>query len=149
MFDQLEGKSLKMWHLHGVNAYEDIVRKYDRGGFMVAGGSTIGLRTLSIGWVLGYRQFHVFGMDCSFEEHDTRHAGVHYGKAPKQILDVRCGGKWYRTSPALIYAARNFINTLNALHEAHPGEFTFDFYGDGLLTQMLRVGTGQISEIKE
>ena len=146
MLDQLQGYGVKLWHLHGVNAYEEIIRKYDKGGFMVAGGSTIGLRTLSIGWVLGYRHFHVFGMDCSFEEGDIRHAGEHYGKPPKQILDVRCGGKWYRTSAALIYAARNFINTLNALHEAHSGKFTFDFYGDGLLTQMLRVGTEQLQQ---
>jgi hypothetical protein len=85
-------------------------------------------------------------MDCCFTPDDQRHAGAHCGKPPKQILDVRANGKWFRSSGALIYAARNFINTLNDMSAMRPGEFEFFFYGDGLLKNMLEEGMRQQSE---
>lgn len=143
MLDQLAGFDVRLWHLDSADGeYVEVLREFaKRAGradaFMLGGGSTIGLRAISVAWALGYRHFHVFGMDCCFEPGDVRHAGEHYGKPPKQILDVRVNGRWFRTSAALIYAAKNFINTLNDMAALRPGEFEFFFYGDGMLENML------------
>jgi hypothetical protein len=85
-------------------------------------------------------------MDCSFTADDQRHAGEHCGKPPKQIIDVRCNGKWFRSSAALIHAARNFVNTLNETTALRPGEFEYFFHGEGLLKNMLEVGMRQQPE---
>jgi hypothetical protein len=141
-FAQIPPEQVRLWHVHG-NGYDHIIHEVEPHAFTVAGGSTIGLRALSIGWVLGYRTFHVFGMDCSFTADDQRHAGEHCGKPPKQIIDVRCNGKWFRSSGALIHAARNFITTLNEMTALRPGEFEYFFHGDGLLKNMLEEGLRQ------
>lgn len=51
-----------LWnHLNAMNVIE-------KGEVFIAGGSTVGLNALSVAYILGYRNLHLYGFDSSYEE---------------------------------------------------------------------------------
>jgi len=103
---------------------------------MVAGGCTIGLRWVNLGYLLGYRSFHLHGLDSSFRG-DKTHA----------YADRRCGA-WVDENALEICGRRTSLNFLQqvtdcaAMIELFTGptvEATeLHVYGDGLLQDCWR-----------
>jgi uncharacterized Rossmann fold enzyme len=94
------GNELILWHaasmaLDGVPGITHIV----------GGGSTTATRAIFLAYGLGYRNFHLFGLDSSYEGekcHAYKQAGYDI------ILDVHCGDKTFRSSPQMIAQAEDF-----------------------------------------
>lgn len=126
------GADIKLWHLDEGAEIRDFLHGLDESGAYVGGGGSIGHRALGVAYCLGYRNFHIFGMDCSFT--DKTHAGEHFGRAPSR-LNVRCGERTFSTSLVLVEYARQFIQCVNAW-----GDCTFHIHGDGLLQAMITEG---------
>jgi len=130
VWENLQGKNVYLWHLDNGDETMEWLEENDPLSFCIGGGSTAGLRAFEIGMVLGYRKFHVFGMDCSFK--GKQWAGGHTGN-PQMVVKVRleeCGEE-YETSGLMIQAAREMV----AMKERRALNVTF--YGDGLLRAML------------
>ena len=125
--------NLTLWHM--CNGQESLrtIDELEPDQFMVHGGGNAGLRAIAVAYVMGYRQFTIYGMDCSYKD-DKQWAGPHAGKL-KDVIEVVCEGKKYKTSPVLVTYARHFLETMD---NAPGAQFTI--VGDGLLYAMLRAG---------
>ena len=111
---------------------------------MIPGGGSVGLRTITLLYFLGFRNFVVHGMDCSFDGSE-QHAGAHSGKVQTTIeVNPACkiGGetarsdKWFKTSPVLVSYANHMLKDLRI--GRYPA-CNFYWYGDGLFQEMLRL----------
>lgn len=94
------GNELILWHAASM-CLDDIPGITD----IVGGGSTTATRALYLAYGLGYRTFHLFGMDSSYEG-DRCHAYEQHGY--DTVLDVACGDEAFRASPQLIAQAEDF-----------------------------------------
>jgi uncharacterized Rossmann fold enzyme len=60
VFEALEGFDVTLW-LNDMDGVEP-----PNGELLICGGSTVGLKTMCIGCVIGFREIHLFGMDSSY-----------------------------------------------------------------------------------
>lgn len=129
LFKHLEGFNTKLWHIFNVD--EDGQRILPPGEWALTGGIGAGLRAFVLARFLGFKEFHVFGMDGS-EGETGKHAGEHPSQAQTYCLTEYEGVK-YRTTPAFLEAARTTWHELDQLPDV-----TAKFYGDGLVQAMSR-----------
>lgn len=122
----------RLWHLDEGDEIRAFLQEIGEVGAWVPGGGSIGHRALGVAYCLGYRTFHIFGMDCSFT--DRTHAGEHHGREPNRI-SVKCGDDTFSTSYVLVEYARQMIQCVNAWTDCE-----FHFHGDGLLQAMIKEG---------
>jgi len=128
VFDALEGYNVKIWHLFGNELMQDLPAYYPRGHWILTGGGNIGLRGMVLARFFGFRDIHIFGMDCSFRA--TAHAGDHPNEAKKR-LKVRCGKRIYETNGAFLEYAKQFFHEAEKLPDCH-----LTLHGVGLLQNM-------------
>lgn len=96
------GSSLVCWHGGGeaMTAIKGHTFKH-----VVGGGSTAATRAMILAYGLGYRKFHLFGMDSSYDG-DVGHA---YSQPDYlNFLDVTCGNEVFKSSPQLLGQAEDF-----------------------------------------
>lgn len=155
VIDRLVSHDLTLWHLYnGPESFEIRDIKSEETAAMIPGGGSVGLRTLTLLYFLGYRNFIVHGMDCSFEGNE-QHAGAHSGKVQKTIeVHPACkigyktikSERWYKTSPVLVSYANQMLKDLRI------GRFpacNFYWYGDGLFQEMLRLQNMQMQALND
>lgn len=153
VIDTLAGYDLTLWHLfNGEESFEIRNIRSEETAAMIPGGGSVGLRTITLLYFLGFRQFIVHGMDCSFADGE-QHAGSHTGKVQKVIpvqpaVDV--GGesvrsdRWFDTSPVLVTYANHMLKDLRT--GRYP-DCHFYWYGDGLFQEMLRLQNMELQAI--
>ena len=137
-FDKLQNNDVSVFHIYNTESSAQWVAENDPDSWLLTGGVTIGNRLLGLLYYMGYRNTHVFGMDCSFGIEGERHAGPHTGKTQKMIK-VRCGDIWFDTSPQMVTAARDMIEMVGTLN---PIGYDVTFHGNGLLQAMIAQATG-------
>lgn len=118
------GSSLVCWHGGGeaMTAIKGHIFKH-----VVGGGSTGATRAIVLAYGLGFRKFHLFGMDSSYDG-EVGHA---YEQADyANFLDVTCGDQTFKSSPQLLGQAEDFKTILPDLIRA-ACEVTV--HGNGLL----------------
>ena len=128
---KLKGHKVSLWHLHNGPETDIWLKANDPHTPPVGGGTTVGSRALQVANLMGYERFHLFGMDCSYESAQKRHAGEHLGKEQK-ALTVICGDKTFLSSPQMIEAARETLVMI------HNNEIWMYFHGEGLQQEMVR-----------
>lgn len=123
----------------------------DPGSLLICGGSGVGARAIHLFYACGKRSFSLYGMDSSFApERGEQHAGQHTGKLHHEWR-VQVGGRWFRSSAALVYMARSVMSSRDMLERlsAEAGEpciegttdhVEFFMHGDGLLQAMALEG---------
>jgi hypothetical protein len=132
-WQRLKEHDVELWHLiNGEDGVVEWVTKHHPAGLgsLIGGGSTVGQRAFNVGAALGYHKFNVFGMDCSFWH--NRHAGPHTGQQQPEIK-IPCGGRIFKTTPQLLQSARELAEFLVTTTDVEA-----EFYGDGLLQEMVR-----------
>jgi uncharacterized Rossmann fold enzyme len=122
------GKRLVCWHPHSETCIDEIGEN-PKGQTMVSGGSTVGLNAISLAYILGHRQFLLFGFDSSYDENE-HHAYPQALNDGELILDTEACGQKFRASPWMIQQAEQFINLARQLVTLGC-ELTV--YGKGLL----------------
>jgi hypothetical protein len=65
----------------------------------VSGKGTVGITSIALAYTLGFREFHLYGMDSSFEE--THHAYEQKQNDSDKIIDYAINGRLYKTTPEL------------------------------------------------
>lgn len=135
--DKLDGFNVALWH--SFNGAESLIAmEFDRAAGnglhrMIIGGGSVGLRAISLLYYLGYRRFEIHGMDCgSPYETAQMYAVEHLGKA-KPLVRVKCGQRWFTTSPVFIIYARYFRKQMVWCSDA-----SFSLHGDGMLQEMVK-----------
>lgn len=136
LFALLPRDQVYLWHALGPDSDEDIaaITAVEPDGMMLCGGSSAGARAIVVCYVLGFRSFAFFGMDCGYSKDGSTWAGYHTG-LPHQKVEVECNGRTFITSPAMINAANEIWDCLfNKLHTENPLSF-----GDNLFTERLKL----------
>ncbi len=139
--DKLKGHNVTLWHLANGDESNRILDELEPNGFLIGGGGSAGLRAICVMYAMGFRKFILHGMDCSFDEDSKeQHAGPHGGKV-QHLLRVKAGERWFWTSTVLVSYAQQFLDMLKLMMAAprRVDRPAFDFHGDGLLQEMLRV----------
>lgn len=127
-FANVEGHKLVVWNLYTYQDGDDAFFKQVHGpeAYSLDVGCSVGNAAMVVAGCLGYRNFHVFGMDCSTKG-GRRHAAEHHG--PYQFpCGVTLNGRRFDTTPQMIAAAQDFITLI-----ARMGGPNFTIHGDGLL----------------
>lgn len=137
LFARVEGQRVRLWHI----ADSDHIEKFSAIGespqHIIGGGGSVGLRSIPLLYAMGYRDFSIFGMDCSFaDEGQTQWAGKHAGKR-QDLCEVMCGDRKFISSPVLLTYATGFMELVQQRQD-----IVIRVYGDGLLQAMLRMYYG-------
>jgi uncharacterized Rossmann fold enzyme len=142
LIDKLKDFDLSLWHLcNGQDSFrimEEI--ESEKNQVLITGGGSVGLRSIALAYAMGYREFHIYGMDCSFssDEEPKQWAGPHKGKKQK-VIDIKTEtDRWFKTSPVLVTYARHFFDTVQRAPDA-----SFYLAGDGLLQEMGKISMQQ------
>jgi uncharacterized Rossmann fold enzyme len=118
MFDHLKDRNVMVWNSFGIVAESE----YYKGHYAIGGGSTSGLRAITVGYVLGFRNFVLYGMDsCLAEDKLTKRFT---GEKAGQVIDVIVGDKTFYCNGAMAQQAQEvqeLMNTLEGIHIAVKG----------------------------
>jgi hypothetical protein len=101
--------------------------------FTIGGGATVALKTMFMGYILGYRTFHFFGLDSSYAG-DAHHAYEQKWNDGETVT-IRTGDREFRCSPWMAKQAREFTEQVDKLQKLGC---EFYLYGDGLLPHAMR-----------
>lgn len=96
----------------------------------IGGGSTVGLKALSLFWVLGYREFHLYGYDSSYQN-ASHHAYAQPGNDGEKLITVEVGGIKFTTAPWMATQATEFREL--ASYMINVQKCTITVHGYGLL----------------
>ncbi len=99
------------------------------GKLLIGGGSTVGLKAMSIAHVKGYRKQRLFGMDSSYQNTDG-HAYPQSMNDADRIADVWCEGEMFRAAPWMVRQVSDFQELAPKLAEEGA---EIAVYGEGLL----------------
>lgn len=126
MFNALQDHKIILWHSFGVEAEQ----AYYKGHASIGGGSTSGMRAITIGYILGYRKFKLFGMDsCLAADKLTKRFT---GEQAGQVVGVQVGEREFFCNGAMAQQANEF----QELYSTYPG-ISIESIGDGLLTAII------------
>jgi hypothetical protein len=134
LFDKLGPEAdIALWHVASMSQAASLVDKLgENPGNVITGGGSVGLRSISLLYAMGYRRFSIHGMDCSFrDEGEMQHAGKHAGKK-QGIVSHRCGDRVFSTSNTLRSYATDFIETIQRVND-----LDIKLNGNGLLQAMV------------
>jgi hypothetical protein len=126
VFEKLDGHDVVMWHAEQGVGEDKILGDVLR----ISGGCTVSLRCINLGYTLGFRDFHIYGLDSSF-------SGAHHAYKQDEredILDVYCKGRKFTTTIALAAQAQDFQN----LYKRFGYLFKLSVHGDGLIPHMFK-----------
>ncbi len=121
VFDHLADKRVVLWH--SWSRAEEC--KAHEGKFSIGGGTTSGLRSINVGYVMGFRKFTLYGLDsCLDSSGNKRFDGSKSGKT----IDVICGGRKFLCNYAMAQQAQDFWQ----IYDVMP-DITIEAKGDGLI----------------
>ena len=113
---------------------------------MVSGGSTIGMRCLNLGVLMGYRTFHLFGFDSSWIDSQTHHA---YNQPENDTDDsyiVAIGeGEMKKEFRVATWMARQYEDFKEWL-KFHGADYKIIVYGEGLIPHYCRMYSSQVEQ---
>lgn len=127
--DQLKGYNVKLWHIFAND--EEAQRVLPRGEWAITGGSSVGLRCMTLARFLGYTDLHIFGMDGSFSNdgtHTTKHPN-----SPSEKFETEYEGVKYLTTPSVLFCAKETWKELDQMQDVKA-----TFYGEGLVQAMAK-----------
>lgn len=137
VFDYLSDQNVILWHLLAPSAAKTL-----KGKLMIGGGSTSGSRGIVLGWMMGFRTFHLFGFDsCLQGDGDNklrkitgeRWGGKNENGKIERILELVCEGKTYYADPAMAAQATEIQDVVKMLEGSR-----FKAYGKGLIQTIFK-----------
>jgi len=142
VFDYLEDQHVIVWHLLANSSAELL-----KGKLQIGGGSTSGSRGIVLGWMMGFRKFHLFGFDSCLQgegENKLRKiTGERWGGKRKdgkveKILELVCEGKTYYADPAMAAQATEIQDVIRMLEGS-----MFKAYGKGLIQTIFKTNAAR------
>ena len=129
MFDNLEGHNVTIWHpyvMKGQNRPKNVM--------LVGGGTTSGLRAISLFYVMGWRHFALFGYDSCNQGDKLRinGSGLKDGDVLNEIR-IEEDGETFYANPSMALQAEHFQTYYDYLPDA-----TFTGYGHGLIQAIIK-----------
>lgn len=134
VYDKLLGAGCTVyrWNSSSIPGGEELLGEIEPDYLIIGGGSTMGLRWLTLGYTLGFRKFHLHGLDSSFRLNHDR------GRASHAYPDHQDEKDWISfdglpTRPNFIGQVADFIGWMDRLQLRDVEPVSIQVYGDGLL----------------
>lgn len=127
-FDHLKGHKVIRWHCWGSEDEHEACGKQ----MFVGGGTTSGLRAINFGYIQGFRQFHLYGLDSCLGERKEKRWNTEPLPKAVETIDIRCGDRIFTCNMAMAAQANEFQN----IYDVMP-DITVRSFGDGLITWIL------------
>lgn len=129
MFNHLEGCKVTIWHPYITKGQKHPPKK-----MVIGGGTTSGLRAISLFYTMGYRHFALFGFDSCLENGTLRVNGDGV-KEGDSIHEVRIDpeGETFYCNLAMMLQAEHFQDYFAAIPDAN-----FYPYGHGLIQAIIK-----------
>lgn len=129
MFDNLDGYQVTLWH-----PYVKKGQDRPKNCMLIGGGTTSGLRAISLFYVLGYRQFELFGFD-SCNDGDLLRVNGEGLKEGDKLIEVKIDpqGETFYCNTAMALQAEHFQTYYDYLPDA-----TFNAHGRGLIQAIIK-----------
>ena len=129
VFDKLlnAGCRVYRWNCSSIPGGEALLDEIERDWLLIGGGSTMGLRWITLGYGIGFRNFHLHGFDSSFREKSS-HAYPDHQDAKEWI-----GFEGFQTRANFIGQLVDFLGWLERLKEDDVDPVKITVHGDGLL----------------
>jgi hypothetical protein len=83
---------------------------------MIGGGATVVMSLLYLGRMLGYKKFHLFGVDSSYNEGE-HHAYNQSANDGERIIEVIVHGQRFMCAPWMVGQAKDFQEQARRLVE--------------------------------
>lgn len=138
VFDKLlaAGCRVYRWNCSSIPGAEKLLDQIEPGHLIVGGGSTMGLRWLTLGYTMGFRRFRLHGMDSSFRVAEGSRSSHAYP-------DHQDGKEWivfegHHTRPNFIGQVVDFVGWLERLTHPDVEPIDLQVFGDGLLQKKFR-----------
>lgn len=132
MFDFLSGRKLMCWHSWSNNENWPELK----GKQLIGGGTTSGLRAVTFGYVQGFRNFILYGMDsCLADDKKTKRFT---GEEAGMVVDRIVNGKTFYCNGAMALQADEFQQYYKTMPDIH-----FDIKGRGLLAAIVETRKAQ------
>ena len=129
MFDNLNGYQVTLWH-----PYVKKGQDRPKNCMLIGGGTTSGLRAISLFYVLGYRQFELFGFDSCNDGELLRVNGEGLKDGDKLIeVKIDPQGETFYCNTAMALQAEHFQTYYDYLPDA-----TFNGHGRGLIQAIIK-----------
>lgn len=128
--EALKDYKVKLWHIFANDDEAEMI--LPKGEYKITGGSSVGLRTMTLARFMGYTDFHIFGMDGSFAEGNT-HTTPHPNAPPPESFETVYNGKKYKTTPSILHVAKETFHELDQMSDVKA-----KFYGEGLVQDMAK-----------
>lgn len=132
VFEKVKGKNVILWHSYADGIQEIIGDNTDDP--LVGGGVTVGLKSISLAWILGYRNIHIYGFDSSYEQY--HHAYAQPINDNQRVIEVVCNGKKYTTASWMASQVIEFRKFAPLLME---NGVSLSVHGNGLLPDVARL----------
>jgi uncharacterized Rossmann fold enzyme len=129
LFDNLNGYQVTIWH-----PYVKKGQDRPKNSMLIGGGTTSGLRAISLFYVLGYRQFELFGFDSCNEDQMLRVNGEKI-KEGDSLVEVKIDpqGETFYCNTAMALQAEHFQTYYDYLPDA-----VFNGHGHGLIQAIIK-----------
>lgn len=138
VFDALEGRDVTLWHsaMHSGEEMREIVEPWwdTRPVIFVPGGGTVGLRTLWLAQLSGYKTIHIYGMDSSYSNGE-HHAYPQALNDEDGTVQVKMGENTYKCAAWMVRQAKEFEGTKAELEALGVKLFV---HGEGLIPDIAR-----------
>jgi uncharacterized Rossmann fold enzyme len=128
MFDALQGRNVCVVHTW---AKEEHCEEYN-GKLLIGGGTTSGLRAITVSYVLGFRKIVLYGFDSCLAKDKFTKRFTGEGVEPGKLIDVIVDGKRFWCNGAMAQQANEF----QQYYEAMP-DVKIEAKGDGLLAAII------------
>jgi hypothetical protein len=128
--DMVEGRKVLMWHCIQHCGEDQIIREKDPKAVMIGGGNSVLTRAINIAFVMGFRDFHLWGCDSSFDE--TSH--VYFNRTDEPRIEIEAAGKRFQTTQRLAMQADH----LRWYTKTFGGLCGFKCHADGLFPHIHR-----------
>lgn len=140
VLDALSDKELVLFHCDygdGRNAEQKKIldEHPNKPGMLVGGGNTIGVRCLNLGYLMGFKNIHAYGLDSSFSDDGQDHAYIKDSGQEPESVKVIYNGKEYRCSPWMAKQAAEFEFYYRQFSELGQRIFV---HGEGLIPDIWR-----------
>lgn len=122
------GDRLTTWHRFS-DVYKEVVGDHPSKEVFVGGGSTVGLLAISVGYILGFRNFLIFGMDSSYAE-DSHHAYRQSLNDDEYTVNAIVNDRQFKAAPWMVQQAEEFMRMADHM-KAIGCRLTV--YGEGLI----------------
>lgn len=125
MFEHLKGFDVYLWHV-----YVKKGQSVPLGRPLIAGGTTTGLRAITLLYTMGFRKFELYGYDSCLKDGVLR---VNGDKSKEGVvIPVIVEGKSFYCNPAMAAQAKEFERVFDYM------DITINAHGEGLIAEILQ-----------